>query len=98
MASVVLTTGRDKVLFARDSAVDSGFVQTKQRSMGVEGGGEEEARMGLVLQKLPGEGRGFCLPACPAFTNTSYPCEWKITALKIKYNPFAKAFLDAKER
>lgn len=25
-------------------------------------------------------------------------CKLKITALKIKYNPFAKAFLDAKER
>uniref|UniRef100_A0A8C3WDE6 T-box transcription factor 19 n=1 Tax=Catagonus wagneri TaxID=51154 RepID=A0A8C3WDE6_9CETA len=32
------------------------------------------------------------------FTNTSCLCKCKITALKIKYNPFAKAFLDAKER
>ncbi|PNJ17881.1 TBX19 isoform 3, partial [Pongo abelii] len=34
----------------------------------------------------------------PTFTNTSCLCKCKITALKIKYNPFAKAFLDAKER
>lgn len=32
------------------------------------------------------------------FTNTTCLCKCKITALKIKYNPFAKAFLDAKER
>lgn len=32
------------------------------------------------------------------FTNPSCLCKCKITALKIKYNPFAKAFLDAKER
>ena len=36
--------------------------------------------------------------AYSTFTNTSCLCKCKITALKIKYNPFAKAFLDAKER
>ncbi|KAB1260350.1 T-box transcription factor TBX19 [Camelus dromedarius] len=35
---------------------------------------------------------------CSTFTNTSCLCKHKITALKSSTNPFAKAFLDAKER
>lgn len=33
-----------------------------------------------------------------SFGSKSVPSALQITALKIKHNPFAKAFLDAKER
>lgn len=36
-------------------------------------------------------------PGYEQYTNVTFFC-FQITALKIKYNPFAKAFLDAKER
>ncbi|ELK36621.1 Brachyury protein, partial [Myotis davidii] len=38
-----------------------------------------------------------CFPETQFIAVTAYQNE-EITALKIKYNPFAKAFLDAKER
>lgn len=45
--------------------------------------------------EVHGETRAVSAVHC--FGNPS-SCLCKITALKIKYNPFAKAFLDAKER
>ena len=48
-----------------------------------------------VLPSFPGPDETLCLPSTGQSVGFLV---FQITALKIKYNPFAKAFLDAKER
>lgn len=46
-------------VLARDGVIDSGFVGSEQRHL--EEGGKEGEGSHLMLQKFPGEDKGFCL-------------------------------------
>lgn len=93
-AFAIFTTGDNKTFLV--GQCNSDFVQNQAKKHGE--GEKKRGELFWFYRNSKVKIKCSVPHAYSTFTNTSCLCKCKITALKIKYNPFAKAFLDAKER